>query len=528
MFDLIIANGRVVDGSGNPWFSADIAVKDGRIVRIGRLQAEEAREVIDAAGRVVAPGFVDIHCHSDALLFAERREEGKVLQGVTTEVIGNCGISAAPTAAKNLDLLKKYTAPIFARIEMPWDWEGVGQYLERIEARRTIGNVAALVGHGAVRIAVMGFDNRDPDGPELAAMRQLVATAMEEGAFGLSSGLIYPPGLFSKTPEMIALCREVAARNGLYSTHMRNESDHVLASVDETIEVGFQSGVSVNISHHKVAGRVNWGKSRQTLARIEEARRQGLDVTCDVYPYIAGSTMLGAILPPWVQEGGVEKLLGRLKVPEHRRRIKGELASGLPGWENLLASAGWDKVVIAACKNDKDLEGKSIAEIAAQRQVEPAEAVFDIMLEEDAEVLMVLFLMAEDDVAYILSHPVSMVGSDAIPSPGKPHPRFFGTFPRVLGKYVREDKVLTLPEAVRKMTSFPAQKLGLYDRGLLREGMWADITVFDPERIADRATFADPVQRAVGMECVVVNGTVAVRAGVYTGALTGKVLRKGG
>ena len=383
-------------------------------------------------------------------------------------------------------------------------------------------------GHGAVRIAAMGFDNRDPSAEELATMRQLVATAMDEGAFGMSSGLIYPPGLFSKTPEMIELCKAVAEKGGLYSSHMRNESDHVLESVRETIDVGLQSGVSVNISHHKAAGKKNRGKCRQTLASIEAARQQGLDVTCDVYPYTAGSTTLGAILPPWVQEGGVEKLLARLKVPENRRRIKAEMAAGLPGWENFSDIAGWDKVIIASCKNNKAIEGKSIAEIAGAQGVEPGDAVFDILLAEDAEVMMVIFLTAEEDVAYILSHPASMVGSDAIPCPGKPHPRYYGTFPRVLGKYVREDGVLPLSEAVRKMTAFPAQKLGLYDRGLLREGMWADITIFNPETVIDKATYTDPIQYAAGIEYVVVNGTVTLRKATYTGALAGKVLRRGG
>lgn len=527
MYDLIIENGRIVDGTGNPWYLADIAVKDGHIAKIGRLQGQTAVRKINAQGLVVAPGFIDMHCHSDALLFVTPREEGKVLQGVTTETIGNCGMSATPVSDQNLELLKKYTNSIFAGIPLAWDWHGFGEFLDRVEEQGSITNIASLVGHGTVRIAVMGFENREPDPRELAAMKQLVGAAMDEGAFGLSSGLIYPPGLFSKTPEMIELCKVIAAKGGVYTTHMRGETDAVIDSVQESIDVGEQSGVSVEISHHKTAGRDNWGKSRQTLAMVEAARQRGVDVTCDVYPYVAASTMLGALLPPWVHEGGVDKLLERLQVPENRARIRQEMVDGVPGWENYVKASGWDNIIIASCPGNKDYEGKSIAEIAALRQIEGAEAVFELMVEEKADVLMVVFMMCEEDVTYIIQHPNVMVASDAIPSPGKPHPRYYGTFPRVLGKYVRKDQAITLPEAIRKISSMPAQKLGLQDRGLLKEGMFADITVFDEAVVEDQATFMNPQQYAAGIEYVIVNGQIAVEHGKYIGTLAGKVLRKG-
>jgi N-acyl-D-amino-acid deacylase len=526
MVDLLIAGGRIVDGSGTPWFEADIGIQGGKIAKIGPLRGEAAQERIDLGGLFVSPGFIDIHSHSDAVPFISPREEGKILQGVTTEAIGNCGVSLAPATDETRDLLKKYTVPFSAGSALPWNWETMGGFLDLLEERRSFTNIVSLVGHGTIRIAVMGFANRKPRPEELEAMKRLVARAMDDGAFGLSSGLIYPPGIFSDTAEMTELCKVVTARGGLYTTHMRNENDGVIDSVRETIEVGEKSGVSVQISHHKTSGRGNWGKSRETLRLVDEARQRGLDITCDVYPYIASHTFLRALLPPWMQEGGVLRLLERLRFPEHRRRIKEDFASGLPGWSNLYKSTGWDQIVISSCRKNRDLEGRNVQEIAASRKAEPAEVVFDVLLEEEGDVEMLLFGMAEDDVTYILKHPAAMVGSDAIPSAGKPHPRFYGTFPRVLGKYVREDKALTLPEGVRKMTSLPAQKLGLRDRGLVKVGMWADLVVFDPETIADRATFSNPRQYPPGIHYVLVNGQITAREGRATGALPGKILRK--
>lgn len=526
MYDVIISNASIYDGSGNPWFKSDIGIKDGRIVCVRQLKGEETRHVIDASRFAVAPGFIDIHCHSDALLFASPREEGKILQGVTTEVIGNCGISATPVSGENLGLLKKYTASIFANIEMPWDWYTVSDFLQRIDERGSITNVASLVGEGTVRIAVMGFDNRDPDERELTDMKRLVASAIDDGAFGLSSGLIYPPGLYAKTRELIELCRVVAERGGIYTTHMRGETDTVIESVKEAIRTGEESGVPVQISHHKTGGLNNWGKCRETLQLIEEARDRGLDITCDAYPYIAGSTMLGALLPPWAHEGGVEKLLERLKDLECRKTIAEQIKNGIPGWENFVKACGWDKIMIASCNRNKSIEGKNLEEIADIRKTEPAEALFEIMIEEEADVLMIQFMMCEEDVSYILKHPLVMMGSDAIPSAGKPHPRYYGAFPRFLRKYVLDEGICSLSEGIRKITSMPAQRLGLRDRGVIREGMWADITVFDPKTIADKATFMHPRQFAAGIEYVLVNGRVAVDRGRYTGLLEGRVLRK--
>lgn len=526
MYDVIIENGEIVDGSGGEPYIADVGVKDGLIVAISRLEGHEARERFDASGLTVTPGFVDIHCHSDALLFKTPREIGKILQGVTTETIGNCGLSAAPVNPATLDLLQKYTAAIFAGGVLPWEWHTTGEFLDSIEKTRPIGNVAALVGHGTVRIAAMGFDNREPSETELSLMKALVKNSLQEGAFGLSSGLIYPPGVFSAKPEMIELCREVAAVGGLYATHMRNEGTRLIESVEETIDVGRQTGVSLEISHHKAAGEANWGKVRLSLELMAAAAAQGLDIHCDVYPYVASSTVLAAVLPPWAQAGGVEKMLQRLREPACRSRIRQEFSAGIGGWDRFADGKNWDKIIVASCRNDHSREGASIAELAEKSGQDPAETLFDILLAESGDVLMLAFMMCEEDVAAVLAHPLSMVGSDAIPSAGKPHPRFFGTFPRVLRKYVREDKLLTLPAAVRKMSALPAEKLGLKDRGLLRTGLAADIAVFDKQAVSDRADYRNPCQYAEGMDLVLVNGRVAVRKGAFTGETAGKVLRR--
>jgi N-acyl-D-amino-acid deacylase len=521
MYDVIIEDGQVVDGTGNPWFKADVGVKDGKIATIGSLKEAQAAERINAEGSVVSPGFIDIHTHSDALLLAEKREEAKIVQGITTEVIGNCGISPAPASPDTVDLLQKYCSSVFAGVPLAWDWREFGDYLERVEQRKTISNVAALVGHGAIRIAVMGFDNREPNPEELARMKQLLNEALDAGAFGLSSGLIYPPGMFSQTAEMIELCRTMRKKGGIYTTHMRSETDTVLDSVRETIQVAEKSEISAEISHHKTAGKQNWGKCRETLNMVEEARDKGLDVTCDAYPYIAGSTTLGSLLPPWTHVGGLAKMLERLRSPQNRARIEQEIVSGIPGWENIVKACGWDGILISASKKNPAYEGRNLQAIADDKKVKPAQALFDMLVETDGEILMVLFMMCEEDVAYILKHPAVMTGSDSLQA----HPRFYGTFPRVLGKYVRQDKVLTLAEGVRKMTSMPAQKLGLRDRGVLAQGKWADIAVFDPNTVEDRGTFLKPRQSPVGINHVLVNGQVAVRNAKYTGALAGQLLR---
>ncbi len=525
MFDVVITNGRILDGAGNAWFKGDIAIKDGKIAKIGRLESAEAAERIDATGLYVSPGFIDIHSHSDVVPLMAKQDTGKLLQGVTTEIAGVCGVSTAPWSPEHLDLLKKYCGPFFTGAELSWDWPQMKDYLATVEKAKPILNFGYFFGHGTLRIAVMGFADREPTAEELDKMIAIAVQSVKDGAFGMSSGLVYPPGIFAKTDEIIAICKAIAPLGAVYETHIRTETDGVVDAVREAIEVAEKAGIPVQIAHHKTAGVANFGKSAQTLKLIDEARERGLDITYDVYPYTAASTSLVSLMPPWMLEGGIKKVLERLESAENRARIKKELESGLPGWQNFYKASGWDKILVSSTKKNKDYEGKTMAEIARAKGIEPADALFEVLLEEDGDVLMVLFMMAEEDVTAILQHPMAMVGSDGIYSAGKPHPRYFGTFPRILGKYVRQEKALSLPEAVRKMTSFPAQRLNLTGRGLIKEGMWADIVVFDADKVEDRATYMEPQLAPAGIEYVLVNGQVAVRKGDYTGVLAGKVLR---
>ncbi|MHC1762089.1 MAG: amidohydrolase family protein [Negativicutes bacterium] len=517
-FDLIIKDGEVFDGLGNPKIKADVAIKDGEIACIGDLSNAIAKHWIDAKGLYVAPGFIDIHSHEDPLFFLEKHDCAKLMQGVTTELIGNCGISLAPVSTKYLPDLKKYWSQSISS-PLPWDWTTFSQYLDCIENLKPMTNIAALVGHGTLRIAAMGFENRKPASDDLSQMMALLTEALDAGAFGMSSGLIYPPGVFASTDELVELSKIVAQYGGIYATHMRNEADTVLEAVEEAIEVAKRSGVSLHISHHKVAGTANWGKSLQTLKLMEDANQNQVSVTCDVYPYVAGSAMMSVLLPPWALNGGINAMLQRLRDKDNRERIKKELETGLPGWQNLYKASGWDKIVVAQ-------HGVTLQKLADEKGVEPADALFNILLEKQGEVSMVLFMMSEDDVKNILKHPLTVVGSDGNFGLGSPHPRRYGTFPRVLAKYVREEKVISMEQAISKMTGLPAVRMGLKDRGVLHVGNSADIIIFDPDHFVDKATYSEPRQHPDGLQYVIINGEVVVDEGVFTGIRAGKVLRK--
>jgi len=503
-----------------------VGISGGRIEAIGNLEGAAAVQVIEARGLAVAPGFIDMHTHSDWPLLANPEAHSKVRQGVTTEIIGHCGASAAPLTPADWDEIRTR----FARYQMDQQWSTLQEYMEILEARGIAVNVGVLVGHGNVRRCVMGYELRRPTAEELARMKELVREAMEAGAFGLSSGLIYPPSAYADTAELIELSRVVAEYGGIYFTHMRNESEGLLESVRETLEIGRGAGVGVQISHHKAVGKNAWGLVQQSLELIEQARSEGIDVTCDQYPYVATSTTLTSVIPKWAHEGGREKLLQRLQDPETRRKLCAEMTAQrqrVSGWEDIVVSR-------VASEQNQSCVGRSIAEIAAERGVDPCDAVFDLLVEEKLDVGQVHFCLSEDDVKTVMAHPTVMIGSDgsalAAEGPlasGKPHPRSYGTFARVLGKYVREEKTLRLEEAVRKMTSLPASKLGLFDRGILRPGMMADITIFDPATVADRATFTEPHQYAAGIHHVFVNGVQVVAEGEHTGARPGRILRRG-
>lgn len=525
MFDLLIVGGKVLDGTGSPWFWADVAVKEGKIARVGHL-AETAARRLDAKGQVVCPGFVDIHTHSDLTVLSNPRAESKVQQGVTTEVIGNCGLAPAPVAQARAVAIRQAMALLDLDPQVEWRWESIGDYLDVLRSRGCSINLAPLIGHVALRASVVGFEDRPANPKEIREMQRLIEEGMHAGAFGLSTGLVYPPGCYATTEELIALARTVAGNGGLYASHIRDYADTFLEAVRETLGVAEQSGASLQISHHVSVGRRNWPKVRQSLELLSTARTNGMDVTVDVYPYAAGSANLSQLLPGWVHAGGADALVERLQQRPLRERIREEWkTTQFWEWENIVVS--W----LASPKN-QEVIGKHIADLAAVLGREPEEVYFDLIVEESNAVNMVEHLQAEENVRLTMAHPLACFGSDgwavAPYGPlgrGRPHPRYYGAFPRVLGKYVREERVLRLEEAICKMTSFPARKLGLYDRGLIREGMAADLVVFDPERIADQATYDAPHQFPRGIAYVIVNGTVTVQHGQHTGAMTGTVLR---
>jgi len=531
-FTFLIKKAMIVDGSGKKAFRGSIRVEGERIVDVveGTLNAH-ADMVINATGLVASPGFIDMHSHSDFELLVNPLAESKVRQGVTTEVIGNCGGSAAPLN----DLLKEdilKTMPLLEEASLELTWSTMSEYMNLMQRKGLALNVAPLVGNSNIRVFSLGFENRSPTENELEEMKKILARVMEDGAFGMSTGLIYPPSCYADTDELVELAKVVAQFGGIYTTHIRGEGYTLVNAVKEAIEIGERASVPVEISHHKASGKTNWGKVKKTLLMMEEARERGVDVTCDVYPYTAGWTRLDALLPPTAYEGGVEKLIERLRNPETRGEIKEEMMrTSEEAGPDLLGAPEWDIIMISYCKGHPDLEGKTIEDIAKEKGVDPFEFVFDLLIEEKASVSIVLFTMCEEDMRYVLSHRLSMVGSDSsalapygVLGKGKPHPRTYGTFPRILGRYVREEGILTLEKAIRKMTSLPAQKLDLKDRGLIREGMWADIVIMNPKRAIDQATYQEPHQYPKGIEYVLVNGKLVIEHGEHTKALPGRVL----
>jgi N-acyl-D-aspartate/D-glutamate deacylase len=523
MLDWRIRNARIVDGSGNPWFHGEVGIRDGRIVAVGRLGDAHASLELDAGDWCLAPGFIDAHTHSDFSLPTFPRGESRISQGVTTEVGGNCGFAPFPVEPTRLDLLRDSSS--FISASLSWEWRTAADFFRHLEAKPLSLNFIPLVAHGAVRIAAMGFDRRPPSAEELAQMKALVAEGMEAGAAGISSGLAYAPGIFAETEELVELCRVVARYGGLYATHMRDQEAGLLDSVEESLRVGREAGVPVQISHHKAMGEAYWGRVRDSLARVDEARAAGQDVTLDVYPYTAVSTTVTRFLPAWTLEGGVGALMERLRTPSVRAQILDEA--------NADRSVKWENVRVAAVRKPEHTpyEGLTLEALGEAFGSAPLDAAVGLIVADGAPFPIIRFIMSEDDVQYVLRHPAVMIGSDGYamsPALGsKPHPRSYGTFTRVLGEYVRDKKVLSLEEAVRKMTAFPAARFGLWDRGLIRPGQVADLVLFDPTRIRDAATFEDPHQYSEGVAWVMVGGQMVWQDGQDTGAVAGRVLRAG-
>jgi len=528
MLDLKLEGAQVVDGTGAPGSRADVGIRADVIVAVGDLSSETAGSTLRAAGRVVAPGFIDMHSHSDWRLWENRRAESKIRQGVTTEVVGNCGFSPAPASPEFLQELRGFA--LYVPKGMDFRWRSVGEYLKAFDAEGTAVNVVQLVGHGTLRIAAMGFARRAPDRKELGRMQRLMTDAMEDGAWGLSTGLIYAPGSYAATEEIVDIARVAGRHRGFYASHIRGEGATLLDAVREAIRVGREGELAVQVSHIKAAGRPNWGRVADALALIDGARGEGLDVMADVYPYTASSTTLRTLLPDWALEDGVEAMLERLGKPEVRERIRRELEAPVTG-QSLLDRVGWENIMIAYCARRKDAEGKRLSEVGAARGLDPLEAALELIVDEAGKGYMILFQLDETDLRCALAHPAVMIGSDGSSlapygalGMGKPHPRSYGTFPRVLGEYTREQRLLGLPEAVHKMTGLPARRLGLRDRGVIRAGAKADLVVFDPKRVADQATYEEPHEYPVGIEHVIVNGRIVIKDGEHTGSLPGKLL----
>ena len=529
-FDLLIKGGKIVDGSGSAAYTADVAIKDDRIVKIGNLAQATATRTIDARGLVVAPGFIDMLGQSETYLLIDPRANSKVMMGVTTEITGE-GESIAPINERQI----KEQEDFLRRFNLTIDWRTLDEYFKRLEKQGSGVNLGTFVGATQVREYVVGYDDRPPTPPELDQMKKLVADAMRDGALGLSTSLQYVPARFAKTSELVELAKVAHQYGGIYATHQRSEANTIDASLDEVFEIAQKAQIPVEIWHLKTAYKKNWGRMAHVLARIKQARDRGLDVTADIYPYIAGSTGLSACLPPWALEGGTDKMLTRLRDPQTRERLKKEISAEQTEWENIyLGSGGPSGVLIGSVVNRElePLQGKRISEIAAEQKKDPLDVVFDLILADRGQTGAIYFMMSEADMRLAMQSPyVSFCtdsGARATDGPlagSMSHPRGWGSYPRILGQYVRDEKVLSLESAVHKMTGGPAARVGLRERGLIKEGMFADITVFDPAKVIDRATFESPNQYPTGIEYVLVNGKVSVDKGQRTPALGGYVLR---
>ena len=539
MLDIKIVNGLIVDGTGAKGFRADVGITGDRITEIGDLSGVEAKETLDVKGQVVCPGFVDGHTHSDMSLLYNHLSSSRIYDGVTTEVIGNCGIGVAPIRdEKKAELIKylgtRLIGAIPVKLELPWNT--MEEYLETVEKASPAVNVVPLVAQGAVRINEMGFEKGHPSPEQLARMRAEVKKAMEAGCAGISSGLMYMPGEYSDVEELAALSQEVAPYDSFYVSHIRSEGDYIFEALDEAIAIAEKGGTALHVSHLKLAGANVWGRAQEVFDKFDAAKAKGLDLTFDLYPYAKACTSLGSCMPPWTFEGGTDNMLERVKVPENQKRIIQEIKEGIPGWQNPIKTAGdWSRLVIATCYTEegKWMLGRSIAELSQEVSKDPFTFVFDTLIQERGRVQVLCAVMDQHDIDTFISHPEAMIISDSmslstegILSAGNPHPRAFGTHGYVLADYVRKRGVLTLEDAVRKMTMLPARRMRLVERGVLQKGWFADITIFDPETIQDMATYTNPKQYTRGISTDLVNGQFAMRDGKQTEMTSGRVLRK--
>ena len=529
-FDLVITNGHIIDGTGSPWYSGDIGIRRGRIAAIGNLSEAPRQRTIDAHGQVVAPGFIDMLGQSEMTILVDPRLPSKIYQGITTEITGEGG-SPAPLN----DAIIQADKATYDHLKITPDWRTLRQYFGRLEKQGMGINLASYVGATQVRRMLLGDEDRAPTAEQLEQMKSLVREAMRDGAVGVSTSLEYAPAPYAKTEELIALAAQAARFGGIYATHMRDESDSVLTAIDEALRIGREAHIPVEIWHIKVAGKHNWGRMPEVVGKIDAARAAGADITADTYAYTAWFNSFSAFIPPWAHDGGDAKLIERLNDPAMRARIRKDMLTPSDDWDNEWQEIpGPEAVMIGVVQNPKllPLQGKTLADVAKLWGKDPIDALFDLLIEDRAFTEVAVFGMSEPDVALALQQPWVSIDNDSSGTSPEgllgqehPHPRAYGTFPRILAKYVREEKKLRLEEAIRKFSALPAQRMRLADRGVLKTGMWADVVIFDPEKIHDVATFEKPNQLSVGMEYVLVNGVPVIDQGQMTGALPGKVLR---
>lgn len=514
MTDLILTNGLLYDGSGNSPYYSSIGITGNRIEWIGQEPSLSAIHSIDLNGLAVSPGFIDSHTHAEGYIVDNANPFlGKLMQGVTTEIFGNCGLSIFPNEPGCEQELRDYFGPFSGSYRMNWNWRGLQSLEEEIGRDKLISNVGTLVGHGSLRIAAMGFADRKPDAKELATMVSLLNTAFDEGAVGLSLGLMYPPGLYADLDELVTLAKVAAKRKRLVTSHIRNESFHLLDSVEEMIQIASRSGARVVVSHHKAVGKKNWGKISRSLLMIDEANAKGMDILIDVYPYTAGNTMLRALLPPWALDGGVKQMIARLNEKTNRDNIRSWILER-KDWENLSLAGGWESIMILSTKVNHEYEGRYLDDLASATGKMPVEFLMDLLIEEEGQAVILLFTACEEDLIKAMKKPYCMIVSDGIPATGHTHPRLHGTFPRFLSNYVIKQNVMPLEEGIRRITSLPAKTYGLKDRGVLRKDAFADIVVFDPAQLSDRATYKEPDLMPVGIKYVFLNGQMAISQGI--------------
>jgi N-acyl-D-amino-acid deacylase len=521
MYDLLICNARIVDGTGQSAFDADVGIVMNRIVAVGTNLSTEAVQSFDARGHVLAPGFVDVHTHDDLAVLRGFTLPPKIRQGVTTVVIGNCGFGLAPMVPEYAPAIQEYSAAVLGKDDQPWPWRTMGAFLETLHATPMGQNVSALLAHGPLRTSVMGFERRAATEQEILAQEEQVAEAMQAGAAGMSLGLAYVPGAYTPTAELVRLARVVGRYGGVVASHMRGESSDLLDAINEMLAIAEQAEVAVHLSHLKVTGQKNWGSINKALDLIADARARGLDVTIDMYPYNAGSTTITQLLPSWVFEGGTHLMLERLQDPAVRPQILRDIAEKEIDWERIYLST-------VQLEEHKALEGTHMLQAAEQLHLSPEEALFHLIIREKGQISVIMFTMDQRDVDLVAQADFAMVGSDGLPIlSGRPHPRLFGTFPRFIERYVREQRCITLEQAIHKLATFPAQRFRLTDRGCIMPNKIADLVIFDPDTIHDRATYNDPQVYPAGISAVIVSGVPVVLAGEFQRSLPGRLITPG-